>query len=278
MLWLKCAQLHTNMRLTADEKYIDPDSTAHNFPNFKAEKWNKLSENERAGRAFMYAGYHFEGDGDRQSSYRLYKLSAECFESARCYDEASRSYYLALVSHMKRFGSIDPNLLKRLERNVKVALADRQEDILNRLIIYYRRLAALGRSSGNYDLYLRFRKKQLKAKRRQARKFRSLHKYLWLSLWNIPTGYGQGILSWLITLLLVTGIVFPYIYKFFSCFTQDISYTQALFFSIGRLIAYNVLPSIPLTNLGHFVVIIQGLFTLLWLGSFIRIIVNRAQE
>lgn len=275
--WLSCA-----LELKASDskmvgEYLDPEATIHNFPHFDVDKWATLSQIERAGRAYRYAAYHFEADGDRQSSYRLYRASAKCYEEEKKYDEAGRSHFLSLKSFINRFGEVDRKYLSDLEKSTKISVNYDELLYLKRMIIYYRTLDSLLKSKGNFLASLEMRKKRVDAERLLLKKAKTYHLYILSSIWNFFTGCGQSPIRWIITLLITTLLIFPAIYRWIDCLGQSILFKDALIFSISRLVNYNVVSYTP-TSLGHFIIIVQGIFILFWVGALLSIIVSRIQN
>jgi len=259
MTWLKCGSELKVLDLTMIGEYIDPEATVHNFPQFDLAKWRALSQKGRAGRAFRYAGYHFEGDGDRQSAYRLYRASAKCFEEDKNYDEAGRSHFLALNSYIRRFGEIDGEFLKELENSTRISVHYDEQLYLKRMVIYYRILTSLLKGKGNFFASIAMRKQRKEAERLLLKKPKTFYSYILSTLWSFITGYGQGLSRWVITLIITTLLVFPTIYKWGKCLGEDVSFLKALIFSISRLTGHDIY-NLQINNFGHFIIILQGLF------------------
>lgn len=275
--WLECAKSLVESDDILNKQYVDPEATTHTFPYFNLEYWHKLSHKEKTGRAFRYSGYHFEGDGDRQSAYRLYRRSAKCFEEDKKFDEAGRSHYLALHSYIKRFGDIESSFLDDLERTTQIFVNYDEKTFLRRMVIYYRNLSALLKACGNHRDYLFMRKKRIDAERKLLKTPKDYHLYLTWSIWNMLTGYGQSITRWFITVFAINLVLFPLIYRWCSCFSQHISFSDAFMFSIGRIANIST-TNIPLQHFGNIVVLFHGFLNLFWIGALISIIVSRFQN
>ena len=276
-LWLRCAAAVLGESDTTGREYLDEESSKHHFPTISADSWEALSARSRAARAYRYGGYHFESDQGRQSAYIHYKTSARLFEEDQQFDEAGRSYYLALLSYARRYGEINEDFLTALQRTTKICVENRSEPYLRRMIIYYRQINAILKEMGNHSGFVRIRQERLEAERKLLCKPKAFHRYLLWTLWRYTTGYGQGITRWSTTVIVTLGLVFPAIYKLFDCFEQESTFLQAVLFSIGRLSGYQPL-DLTLTFLGEIVVAAEGVTILLLVAALVTIIVGRTSE
>ena len=103
--WAKCAELLNPYSDEIKVEHEDPDATMHHFPQIAPDSWESLSKGQKAARAFRYAGYYYDEDGEeRRSSYAWYRASALCYSKEQRYDESARSHYLASISYIERFG------------------------------------------------------------------------------------------------------------------------------------------------------------------------------
>jgi len=242
------------------------------------DRWKELSLLQRAARAFRYAGYHFEGDGSRQSSYRFYRLSAYYFERDGRLDEASRSHFLALDSYVRRFGSLESSYVRDLERTTRAFVNYDEVTFLNRMVIYYRKIGAILRAEGNYADYLTMRRSRLDAQRRLFRaSLRDWHKYLALSFWNYLTCYGHSLTRWTFVALLITGVIFPLFYLWQGA-VPDRRFASAIVHSLAGAGFYRMDPTPPGTSSAATLEIVQSCFTFFWLGTLVSIISTRTQE
>jgi putative hydrolase of the HAD superfamily len=256
-----------------------PDGAAHHFPSASVadSSWRSLSDLERAGRAFRYAGYHFEEDGDQQTTFLHYYRSGECFWDAEKSAEAARSYFLALMSFVRRYGQLDETLLDKLGRAYELAVVRDEAQYLPPIVVQYRRIGAALRSAGNFAQYLRLRRLRLGKERELARVEGRWLKFTALSAWGITSSYGQSILGWCLLFAAVNLLVFPLLYTLPGVAASAVPWRHATVFALGRMIAYSPF-DLGLTTLGQLLTVSQAMFTLMWISVLAAIIVTRSQE
>jgi HAD superfamily hydrolase (TIGR01509 family) len=276
--WLNCARLLTGGMDQTSEEYVDAEVTIHNFPNVDAKKWGSMTQQERAARAFRYAGYHFEGDGERQSSYRFYWLSGVAFEGAEDFNEAGRSYFLALVSYARRFGELEHRYLERLEAATQKVVHSDPQRYVARMLIYYRHLATAFRAAGNYEAFMALRQRRHQTERRALMGWRTLPQYVLASAWAFLTGDGQSLTRWFATLLVFTIVTFPLVYRYGACVTPPPGILDAFAFSVGRVVPQDLPLPGSLTPVGRAVSVLQSTLAVLWLGVLVNIVSTRSQE
>ena len=92
----------------------------------------------------------------------------------------------------------------------------------------------------------------------------------------MTTGYGQSLGGWITVLGIMTFLIFPLVYMlpFFSDIGGE--FGNALLFSSGRAVMYQAFPG-DLTTAGQVLAILQGFTSLIWIGVFAAILVNRSQ-
>lgn len=256
-----------------------PDGAAHHFPTASPTdaSWKALSDLERAARAFRYAGYHFEEDGDQQTTFLHYFRSAECFWESEKSGEAARSYYLALMSFVRRYGQLDETLLDKLQRAYELAVTRDQAQFLPPIVVQYRRIGAALRTAGNFSQHLRLRRLRLDKERQLARLQGHWFRFAALYAWGATSSYGQSIAGWCLLLAGVNLLVFPLVYLLPGVAATVGTWGGAILFSLGRMIAYSPFDA-GLTTLGNLLTIGQAMFTLIWISGLASIIVTRSQE
>jgi FMN phosphatase YigB (HAD superfamily) len=276
--WDKCARLLNPYPDKVKVLFEDPDATKHNFPQITPSSWGALSTGQKAARAFRYAGYYYDEDGEeRRSSYAWYRASALCYAEEQRYDEASRSYYLASISYIQRFGELSSSYLKELEHATSIAVSANPEEYLHAMIIYYRKLGAALRAKGNHKHFIGMRKKRIKSQQMLFKHEKKRFRAAIIKAWELFADYGQSLTRWIILFVAIIFGFFPFLYYFFGGVGPTLNYLETIIFTIERSVSY-VPKSVTLSTFGDFLSIIQALFSIVWFGAAVAIIVNRSQE
>jgi len=275
-IWLQCAQALEGSSTQPPGTFNDFDEARHFFPTFNPNLWNKLSDMRRKGRAYRNAGYHFEEAHSNQSAYNQYLKSGEAFEKDEDWDEASRSYYMAIISFIKRHGELDNNQLQLLENaNDHLLKLDRHK-YLKRLQLYYRMIRAELLAKGNEDQADKVLCKELDISREFSRINRQPLSWLGYMWWKTSSRYGTSFLLWSMWVFLLVFVIFPVLYWTFApiLFAAQVEGFDVICLSLSTFTVFGE-QNVSLTPLGRIVSYTELLTGFIMLGLLISMIARK---
>jgi len=276
-LWVSAARALERMsqRDSAKSYYEDYDASKHFFMGIDPKHWDRLPLHERIGRAYRYAGYHLEQGGSNQSAYNQYHAAGMAFEEAKEWDQASRAYYLALISFIHQFGELNQEYLQRLENSIKKCFELQEMIYLQRSHIYFRRIAFELQSQGNDEDRKIISQKYHETSRKIALENKNFQKWFLYSLWKGTSGYGTNFNLWLTWAMVIAVLIFPALYSGFNLLSpQPKSWLDSVYFSVTTFITLNYIDFLPI-GWGRIIALLETIVGLFMLGSLVSIIINK---
>lgn len=279
-IWMQCAAaVECRNQGAVTDAYDFLEASKHFFPTLDLHAWERFSTNEKLGRAFRNAAYHLEKAGANQSAFTQYRRAGDAFKAGDLLDEASRSYYLALISYIERHGELDSEILEMFEIvNRRLTLED-ETRYIRRIRVYYRRLASALNENGNYPAASQVFCKEADIARRLSLRNRNIAEWIGYTFWKWSSLYGNSILLWSGWAFALFFLLFPAIFSNPSvAIWKDAGRAPILadyvYFSIATVTTAPDV-SFDLTAIGKSVSIAEGLLGFFMLGSLLSIVVKR---
>jgi hypothetical protein len=279
-LWLQCAgALQRRPESAVSNVYDFLEASKHFFPTLDFYAWSNFSHHERLGRALRNAAYHLEKVGSNQSAYVQYKAAGEAFRAGNLCDEASRSYYLALMSFIERHGELDDDTLECFEAVNKALTKDDETKYIRRIRTYYRRLASALSDRGNdRDASLLFCE-EADIARRLSRRQRNIGKWVAYTFWKWTSHYGTNATVWSSWAFLLFFIGFPILFSLPGVCTWHVAEraptaVDFVYLSLATVTTASD-PNFDFMHTGKCIAIVEGLLGFFMLGSLLSILSKR---
>ena len=98
-----------------------------------------------------------------------------------------------------------------------------------------------------------------------------------LILWGMLTDYGQSLFRWISLFIIMTFVILPILYSSFSSAGTSLNYIEIMLYTIGRSVSFSPY-TVTLNTGGNIIAIFQAIFSIIWFGAAVAIIVGRNQE
>ena len=276
MIWLQCANAVECRCGNSVQDVTDRiDQSRHYFPTVDHFTWKKFNWQEQLGRAYRNAAYHLEKAGANQSAYDQYKRSGDIFREAGLFDQATRSYYHALVSFAEHHGEIDSEALNAYALASEGLLQIDSRKYLKRIQIHYRGIAGKLTYKGNYADASRLFCMEANVSRRIALTERRIFRWSTLTVWKVTSSFGTNPVLWGFWAVVLFGLLFPAIFALPGILTwQDSGRSPTIidyvYFSISTLVAGSD-PSFTLSLRGKCWSLAESGIGLIMIGSFLSL-------
>jgi tetratricopeptide (TPR) repeat protein len=279
-IWAQCGSaLEAQPTTAVSDVYDSLEASKHYFPTLDFVAWKGFSLEDKIGRAYRNAGYHFEKAGSNQSAYIQYVKAAHAFLKAGKLDEASRSFYLALISFIDRNGEINNEILITLETVNRRMIKESGKKYLKRCQLYYRILAGRLTMKGNFADANKLFIKESEVTRLLFLKERRLLKWLAYTLWRYSCRYGNSFLLWAAWAAFLFAALFPTLFWVMGGLiwqqkTQPPTWFDYLYFSLATVTSGGD-SSFVLTKIGKGLAILEIGIGLLMLGALVTLLAKK---
>ena len=275
-LWLQTSETlqHTNPS-EVKRSYEDYDGAKHFFMGIETASWDKLTKEEKIGRAYRYTGYHLEQAGANQSAYLQYFKAGLAFDEANDWVQAGRAFYLAIISFIHQFGELNHEYLQHLESSNQQCIAQDKKKFLQRAHLYYQRIAAeLYRQGNGGDREIMLIKHK-EITRTLARDNGKIGQWLLYTFWKRTSMYGTNFYRWLTLSIFIVIVLFPLLYSTFNLLSPPpVSLADSVHFSIGNFVTLTYIEFTPV-GWGVFVAILELITGVFMIGSLVTLVINK---
>ncbi len=279
-VWVQCASaLETRPTGAVSDMYDPLEGSKHFFPTLDLFAWDRFSHEEKIGRAYRNAGYHLEKAGSNQSAYVQYTKAGYAFQKAGNLDEASRTFYRALVSFVDRNGELDEELLGKLESVNKLLIKEDERKYLKRCQLYYRGLSGRLLTKGNFADANKLFVKESEVTRRLAWKDRRLAHWFGYTLWRYSCWYGNSFAIWSGWALFLFIFLFPILFSFLGALVwqekgRETNWFDYVYFSTSTVTSGGD-NSFVMTSLGKELAFLETVMGLLMLGALVTLLAKK---
>ncbi len=188
-----------------EKDYQDFNSLTHTYPSISFERWNKIKDEDKKGRALQYAAYSNDNHNGPTDSYWIYENAAEQYLEAENYPRAVECAVSATNRYSYCYHRISPKLMELWD---KILENPKKEDNIELLYTsfydIYKNLN-LYNSDEAISFYIQAKKFLEKLYLKEKKYF----KYMCSKIWWISTKYGTKISRIIILSLLLVLILFP---------------------------------------------------------------------
>jgi hypothetical protein len=276
IIWLNCANAVESRPLgDVIDVEDEADQSKHYFPTLDHSAWEKFSWKEKLGRAYRNAAYHLEKAGANQSAYDQYRKSGDVFRDGGLFDQATRSYYHALVSFAEHHGEIDLDTLASYRMVAKELISQDRYHFLKRVQIHYRGVAGKLTQKGNGADASELFKLEADISRQIALQDKRIIRWGVLTLWKLTSGYGTSAPLWGFWAVVLFGMFFPIMFSIPGVLIwQELArkpiWVDYVYFSVSTLVAGND-PSFALGVSAKCISLFESGFGLVMVSSFLSL-------